>query len=235
MFILKKILLDYRTSNLEKETLLKNGYEPLLVPKNNLLYYSVCGHPDMLIHILDKLNILVNKDMDSFFIYTLKSLGYNVFLSENSIKSKYPYDILLNGVQIGNNFLHNLKYTDPKLLTFLEQKNFLDVKQGYSKCSTAIISDTAAITSDIKIYESLKSVNIDVLLIPPKHIELPGLDYGFIGGTCGLLDSATIAFFGSLKKYKYGKEVLSFLIKHDVKPIFLSDDHLIDRGSLFCI
>jgi len=232
---LKKVLLDYRTSEVEKENLYKNGYEPLVVPQSEALYYAVCGHPDMLLHILDEKNILVHKDMDLSFINILKSLGYNIFLSENSIKSKYPFDILLNGVQINNMFLHNLKYTDNQLLTLLKGKKFLDVKQGYSKCSTAIINNTACITSDIKICEILKSFGIDVLLIPPKYIELPGLDYGFIGGTCGLLGNGTIAFFGTLEKYKYGKEVLSFLIKHDVKPIFLSNSHLIDRGTLFCI
>ncbi len=230
-----KVLLDYRVSDTEKEVLYKYGYESLIVPRSTSLYSAVCGHPDMLLHILDKNNIIVHKKMDISFISSLESIGYNVIKSQNSLQAKYPYDVLLNGLSMGCFFLHNLKYTDPKLLSLSKDKKLLDVKQGYSKCSTAIISETAAITSDIKIHEILSSCGIDVLLLPPKHIELPGLDYGFIGGSCGILDEGTIAFFGNLNKYKYGKEVMSFLIKHDVKPVFLRDSPLIDRGTLFCI
>lgn len=232
---MKKVLLDYRVSETEKDALHKYGYESFIVPKSNCLYYAVCGHPDMLLHILDKNNIIVHREMDISFISLLEAVGYNVIKSQNCLQSKYPYDILLNGLSIGCFYLHNLKYTDPTLLYFLKDKKLLDIKQGYSKCSTAIVSETAAMTSDIKIHEILCSCGIDVLLLPPKHIELPGLDYGFIGGSCGLLDEGTIAFFGNLNKYKYGKEVMSFLIKHDVKPLFLRDSPLIDRGTLFSI
>lgn len=90
-------------------------------------------------------------------------------------------------------------------------------------------------TSDMKIGKILKENNIDVLLLPPGDIILPSLDYGFIGGTCGLLDNNTLAFYGDLDMYKYGNEVLSFLRKHNVEPIFLSKSKLIDRGSIFCI
>ena len=232
---MKKVLLDYRVSEIEKDTLCKYGYESLIVPKSNCLYYAVCGHPDMLLHVLDGNNIIVHKKMDISFISSLEAIGFNVIKSQNCLQSKYPYDILLNGLSIGRFFLHNLKYTDPKLLYLLKGKILLDVKQGYTKCSTAMISRAAAITSDINIHKVLCSCGIDVLLLPPKYIELPGLDYGFIGGSCGILDEGTMAFFGNLNKYKYGKEVMSFLVKHDIKPLFLRDGPLIDRGTLFCI
>lgn len=232
---MKKVLLDYRVSQSELDVLHKFGYEPLIVPKSEDLYYAVCGHPDMLLHILDNNNIIVHKDMCASFITSLQHIGYNVTKSKYSLQSKYPYDILLNGLSMQYFFLHNLKYTDPMLLSLLKDKKLLHVTQGYSKCSTAIISETSAMTSDVMIYQTLSSCGIDVLLLPPKYIELPGLDYGFIGGSCGILDRGTIAFFGDLGKYKYGKEVMSFLVKHDVKPIFLRDSNLIDRGTLFCV
>ncbi|WP_026884458.1 DUF6873 family GME fold protein [Clostridium akagii] len=232
---MRKVLLDYRVSESEKEILYKYGYESLIIPKSKSLYSAVCGHPDMLLHILDKNNIIVHKDMDISFIITLENIGYNVIKSQNSLQSKYPYDILLNGFSMNSFFFHNLKYTDPKLLSLLKSKKLFHINQGYSKCSTAIISANAAMTSDVMIHQVLSSCGIDVLLLPPKHIELPGLDYGFIGGSCGILDEGTIAFFGNLDKYKHGKEVMSFLIKHDVKPLYLRDKSLIDRGTLFCL
>jgi len=71
------------------------------------------------------------------------------------------------------------------------------------------------------------------LLLPPGDIELPGLNYGFIGGSCGLLDEKYLVFYGNLKNYKYGSEVLAFLDKYNITPIYLSDSNLIDRGSIF--
>ncbi len=207
----------------------------ILCPSTSLLYPAVCGHPDMLLHIIDNKNIILHKNIDKKFVESLKNLGINIILSNNSLRDKYPKDITLNALNIGNIFMHKLNYTDPNLISLVNHKKLLNINQGYAKCSTAIVSENAVMTSDMKIGKILKENNIDVLLLPPGDIILPSLDYGFIGGTCGLLDNNTLAFYGDLDMYKYGNEVLSFLRKHNVEPIFLSKSKLIDRGSIFCI
>lgn len=232
---MKNVLVDFRTSEIEKENLYKNGFTPIIVPPSKDLYNAVCGHPDMLLHIINKKNIMVHKDMDISFINILKNLNYNVILSHNNLKEKYPYNIFLNALNLQNIFLHNLKYTDKNLISMIKYKKLLNVKQGYTKCSTAIVSNSAAMTSDVKIYNTLSSNGMKVLLLPPDYIELPGLNYGFIGGACGLLEQGSLAFFGDLHNYLYGDVVLKFLIQQDVKPIFLGKSNLIDRGTLFRI
>lgn len=232
---MKYIFVDYRITNEEETNLLKLGYKILKCPPSSSLYEAVCGHPDMLIHIIDDKNIIVHRDMDINFINTLRSLGINVLLSSSPLVHKYPYDIILNAVNLKNFFIHYIKYTDTVLLDKIHNKKIINVKQGYTKCSTAIIKDTALITSDKIIASVMKKENIDVLLIPPGDIVLPGLDYGFIGGCCGMIEENKIAFYGDLKYYAYGKEVMNFLHKHNVEPIFLSDGKLIDRGSIFTV
>ncbi|AGK97917.1 DUF6873 family GME fold protein [Clostridium pasteurianum] len=232
---MKNVLVDFRISETEKENLYKNGFEPIIVPPSKSLYNAICGHPDMLLHIIDKKNIVVHNTMEMSFIYILKNLNYNVIKSHNSLKETYPYDIFLNAISTNDIFLHNLKYTDKNLISMVKGKKLLNVKQGYSKCSTALINDSAAITSDIKIHDILTSNGVKVLLVPPGNIELPGLNYGFIGGTCGIVEDGSIAFFGNLDNYLYGDMVFKFLIQQDVKPIFLSKGNLIDRGTLFRI
>ena len=144
----------------------------------------------------------------------------------------------MTGVQtcalpISDNFLmHNLKYTDKKILASASSKTLIDIKQGYTRCSCAIISNNAFITNDKGIYDALTAQKYDVLLLPYGDIELEGFEYGFIGGTCGLIDNNTMAFFGNLNKYKYGTDVKKFLKKHNVEPVYLYDGRLIDRGSL---
>ncbi|NEZ47722.1 hypothetical protein FDF74_11080 [Clostridium niameyense] len=229
---MKIAFIDSRTSLEEKNNLEKLNIKIICCPLSSNLYNAVCGHPDMLIHLIDDTTILVHKDIDKNFINLLTCLGFNVILSNNSLKNEYPKDIILNAVNLPNLFMHKLAYTDPQLLNLVKNKKLLNISQGYSKCSTAIVSNSAIMTSDVKIANILNNNNVDVLLLPPGDILLPGLDYGFIGGCCGLIDSNTIAFFGDLHKYKYEREVLNFLKKHNVKPVFLSNNKLIDRGSL---
>lgn len=234
---MKRIIVDYKISDEEIYNLEKFGYEILLCPKCTDLYSAVDGHPDMQLNLINQNKIIVQKNIDSKFIKKLEALNYTVLLSENSLKSKYPYDIALNSVVIGNVFMHNLKYTDKYLLNEMNdnKKKYLNVHQGYTKCSTCIVSKKAAITSDTGIAAALKSEGIDVLLLPYGDIELSGFDYGFIGGCTGLICDDVMAFCGDLLHYQYGKEVLCFLKKHKVEAFMLKKGRLTDRGSLFLI
>lgn len=231
----KTVIVDYRIHEQEKQFLINLGYQVLLCPPSKKLYWAICGHPDILLHFLSNSTVVVHKDIPYEFIKTLKSMNFKIILSENSLTDKYPFDIHLNAVNTKDIFMHYTKYTDPSILNNIKNKKILNVKQGYTKCSTAIISPDAFITSDISIKNALTKENKDVLLLPPGDILLPGLDYGFIGGTCGLLEEGLLAFYGDLNYYKYGNKVLDFLEKHHVKPIFLRKAPLVDRGSLFRI
>ncbi|MGH4118580.1 DUF6873 family GME fold protein [Clostridium sp.] len=229
---MKNVIVDFRIHNEEKLHLISLGYNVLICPPSNLLYEAICGHPDMLIHIV-KNNIIVHKDMDENFIQTLESLNYNIYKTNASLQNKYPCDVLLNSLSISNLFIHSINLTDTNLLSLLKDKKLINVNQGYTKCSTCVVTDRAVITSDISIANALTFEKIDVLLIPPGDIILPGIDYGFIGGATGLIETNVLAFYGHLDHYLYRKEVLSFLKKHKVEPVFLRNGKLIDRGSIF--
>ncbi|MGE5627721.1 MAG: DUF6873 family GME fold protein [Solirubrobacterales bacterium] len=229
---MNNFFVDYRISNEELINLKKFNINPIKCPKSHVVYEAINGHPDILLHPLGNKNILVHRDISLDFINSLKSLGYNLILSKKSLGSKYPDNIILNGLNFSDYFLHNLKYTDENLMNLIKNKILIDVKQGYTKCSCALMPDNSIITSDKGIYSALKNINADVLFIPPGDILLPGLDYGFIGGCCGAIDETKVAFFGDLSCYKYGNEVLKFLKERNLEPIFLKSGKLIDRGSL---
>ena len=119
-----------------------------------------------------------------------------------------------------------------KILDYCKNKKTINVKQGYTKCSILPVKEKAIITNDKGIYNTLKNENFDVLLLPFGDIELSGFNYGFIGGVGGMISDNSMAFFGSLDNYIFGNEVKNFLYKYDVKPIYLNNTKLIDRGSL---
>ncbi|WP_234119123.1 DUF6873 family GME fold protein [Clostridium hydrogenum] len=229
---MNNVIVDYRISSGEKLILEQNGYNVILTSPCNNLYTAICGHPDVLICIIDKNTILVHKDTPVDFIEKLKNLNIKVIKSKNSLNEKYPFDIILNAVNLKNTFIHNLKFTDEFLYNEISKKLLINVNQGYTKCSTAVISENAIITSDSGIAAAAKENKIDVLFLPYGDIELNGFEYGFIGGTCGLLDNNTIAFYGNLEYYKFGKEVLTFIKKYNLTPLYLREGKLVDRGSI---
>lgn len=232
---MKYAFVDYRISYEELISLEKLEISPIIVPKCCDVYDAINGHPDIQLNILDSKQIIVHKNISPKIIDKLKNLNIKIVYSENILTSKYPWDIMLNAVNLDNLFLHNLKYTDKNLLKLVNHKTLINTKQGYTKCSTAIVSNNALITSDKSIVNSLKNYSMDLLYVPYGDIVLPGLDHGFIGGCCGLVSPNKMAFFGDLNCYTQGTKVIKFLEKHNVEPVYLRKGKLIDRGSLMCI
>ncbi|MGL5615539.1 MAG: DUF6873 family GME fold protein [Sarcina sp.] len=225
---------DSRISEKELNQLKSHDLEVLKVPKSEHLYESISAHPDIQLNILNSKEIILarNSNLSSEI---LKKHNISFISSEKELEVKYPKNIFLNAINIKDFFIHNLNFTDKALLNSVKDKELINIKQGYSKCSTAIVNDKALITSDIGIYNSLKDYPLDILLIDSGDILLPGLNYGFIGGSCGLISKDKMAFFGDLKNHSYGNDIKEFLYKHNVKPIYLSEGKLIDRGSILTL
>lgn len=223
---------DYRTTENEINSLKKLNYDVIKIPKDNNLYEAINGHTDIQLNILDKHTLIVNKNINLSFKELLKTKNINFIESNSTLSSKYPSNISLNAYITDNYLVHNLKFTDKKILEYCKNKKIINVNQGYTKCSILPLREKAIITNDTGIYNTLKNENFDILLLPFGDIELSGFNYGFIGGVGGMISSNSMAFFGSLDNYSFGNEVKKFLYKYDIKPIYLNNTKLIDRGSL---
>ncbi|MGG5462516.1 DUF6873 family GME fold protein [Clostridium sp. B9] len=231
---MRTCFVDYRITKTEEDNLRKLGVNIIKVPKHPNLYEAIDAHPDIQINILDENSLLIAKNSPKELIESIPK-SFNIIKSSLPLEKKYPNNVYLNAVNLKETFIHNTNFTDPVLFEKIKDKKIINIKQGYSKCSIAIVSEKALITSDRGIYNSLKESNLDVLLIPSGDISLPGLNYGFIGGTCGLISPKELAFFGNLERHAYGDSIIAFLKKHGVKPIYLSKDKLVDRGSILTI
>ena len=223
---------DYRTTENEINSLKKLNYDVIKIPKDNNLYEAINGHTDIQLNILNKHTLIVNKNINLSFKQLLETKNINFIESESTLSSKYPNNISLNAYITENYLVHNLKFTDKKILEYCKNKKSINVNQGYTKCSILPLREKAIITNDTGIYNTLKNENFDILLLPFGDIELSGFNYGFIGGVGGMISSDSMAFFGSLDNYAFGNEVKKFLYKYDIKPIYLNNTKLIDRGSL---
>lgn len=228
---------DYRITTEEVTVLKKLNFDVIKVPQDKNLYSSIDGHVDIQVNILDRKNskIIINKNLPNYFKKVLTQNNINYIEGTSTLLNAYPENIALNAYITENYIIHNLKYTDEQILDYCGDKNHINIKQGYAKCSILPLKENVIITNDPGINKVLSKYEFDILLLPYGDILLPGLDYGFIGGTGGMINEKTMAFFGSLDCYKYGNEVKDFLKKHGIIPIYLSHGKLNDRGSLLVL
>ncbi len=197
-------------------------------------YESIKYHPDISICKLNNNNIVVAPNVYDYYKNILNPYGFNVIRGDSIIKNKYPYNIHYNIVILKNFAIHNFKYTDKVILDYIEKNNIkkINVSQGYCKCSICIVDDNSLITSDEGIYKEVIKHGIDCLLIEKGHIDLFELNYGFIGGCSFLISNNELAFFGNIKNHPDYDKILNFVNSKNKSLISLSDDKLLDLGSI---
>lgn len=161
----------------------------------------------------------------------------------SELASKYPGDIAYNAACTGKYFIHNLKYTSPKLLDAAknyrhpqtkEELIFVNTKQGYAKCSTVIVDEDSIITYDRGLASSCEEAGMkpeNILLVEPGHVELPGYNTGFIGGTSGRIDK-TIYFNGNLSEHPDFERIVEFIEARKLRVKWFEDWPLKDIGSI---
>ena len=111
-------------------------------------------------------------------------------------------------------------------------KNILNVRQGYSKCSTAIVTGNAVITADTGIYKTSVDNGIDALKITSGNIKLRGMEYGFIGGATGLIAENVLGVNGNIHTHIDSDEIKTFCSKRNVEIVPLKDGILEDIGTI---
>lgn len=180
---------------------------------------------------------------DTFFVANncrklksiMQNLGLNVIETENPIKKDYPDNIILNAVYTGNKLYCKESALDNSVKKYCSKNNIeiINVNQGYTKCSTAVIRNKF-ITADKGIFNALSDNGAEALLINSGNITLPGCDYGFIGGCC-FENNGTVFFTGDLNNHPDGKAIEEFIKKQKVNIKSLTDNELYDIGGFVII
>ena len=171
---------------------------------------------------------------NAFEYYVNKLPGAKIIRGSTAIKSPYPFDAAYCAAVFSHFAVANEKITDRVLLDILKSEfTFINVKQGYSKCIICPVAENAVITEDAGIYKKLSGF-MDVLLIEPGHVALPGYGYGFIGGAAGLIGDKKLYFNGRIDQLPDYERIMLFLEKHSVKAV-TEDYPLTDIGSVIAV
>ncbi|EFI42224.1 MULTISPECIES: DUF6873 family GME fold protein [Peptoniphilus] len=224
-----RLVVDKNINSKLKNKLLKMGYELIYTTENKKLLDGINCHPDMLLRPLENRDIICDKENIDYYKKYFE--GYNLIETEKILDKKYPLDVALNFVTYNGYFIHNLSYTDKKVINYYKDRNykFINVRQGYTKCNI-LIGKNSLITSDDNIYNKLKEI-FNILLIEHGQIVLRGFNYGFIGGASGFLDNK-IMFTGDFKNHSSYKKMIEFLERNNEEYVILTDEPIEDYGSI---
>lgn len=229
------VLLNGEISNKIKDNLANLGVKAINVYRDANLHEAVCCHPDMIFHHVTNDICILPPSINLKTKKSLISLNFKIVEGGSKLQPVYPLSISYNIARVGKYAIHNLKFTDDILKRFLDEEGveWIDVKQGYSKCSVSIVNENTIITEDIGIARQAEKKGIEVLLIQPEpNILLPGLNKGFLGGSTGLLNKDVWAITGNIEKLKCCEKIRMFLADKKVDILCLSDDDVIDVGSI---
>lgn len=191
------------------------GYQAIRVPACSTAPVGIADHPDIL---MCRLGI---------------SDSSRIIHASAPIGNRYPADISYNAACTGKFFVHRLDATAPELLASAKaaRMTLIDVRQGYTKCSTVIVDENSIITYDSAIALPAKAAGLSVLKITPGFVKLEGYDTGFIGGTSGRVGN-TIVFNGNLTKHPDFTAILNFIEDHGLECKWFEDWELTDIGSI---
>lgn len=231
---MKFLIIDERMREVEKQCLKELGYEIIELKHSSNVYEEISSHTDIFTCKIDN-KLFVEKSQYQFIKEKIKisKKGFS------ELKANYPEDIKYNVCVFGNFAVHNFKYTDKNILEELQQKEYklINVNQGYSNCSIAVIDDNSVITSDQGIYNSLKNENIDVLFLENDlDIKLLKKDEysdkkGFIGGAISRIGN-NIFVSGDLNKIDKDKKIREFINKRNLNIIEFPSLDVIDYGGI---
>ena len=214
------IIANHKIADILSKTI---NIEAIALPPYSKLDTPVNAHADMLVSVLED-KIFMYKDYYLKNREALNKIDKNkLTLTEHNCSKEYPGDVALNALIIGKKMFCNIKHIAKELLDYATICNYkiIDVKQGYSCCSTLAIDENHAITSDKGMYNALKKENVETLLIDNENITLDGYNCGFIGGSGGII-SNKVLFFGDIRTLDDYAKIKDFIgnLNKDILTIF---------------
>ncbi len=215
--------------------IVRRGINVLYTTNNPSLPITISSHADLNCLYLGNGTIAVLEEQQEL-ISILRARGFTVF-TVGGAGMVYPFDCKLNCLFMRDFCLSHETALNGEIRRFLFNREVhqINSKQGYSRCSVAVVSNNAVITADMGLARLLEGQGIEVLLVPFGEIRLKGYDSGFIGGSCFLIENNELSFFGKVSETSFYKDIKDFCNKNDVEITELTDEPLTDCGGAVII
>lgn len=222
------IIIDKKASAKAKKNLKKYG-ELIELETNGITYEAISGHPDIFFCKTNEKHV-VAPNLPTKYIKILDQYKIEYEVGNCTVGAKYPQTAPYNAYIADDLLIHNLRYTDKKILEQFSEGNRIHINQGYTRCNLLFLGNNTFITSDKGIEKELHSKSFEVLYIDPKNIKLEGFKNGFIGGCAGILDNKFF-FNGTISKLT-NTALIKKLNNNALEIIEIDDKYPIDIGSI---
>ena len=210
-----------------------HGFEAFWLPGNPNVDPRLASHSDLSVFLYGKTAVLANYLKDSEIVKLLTKRGINVIISKETQNIKYPRDINLCALTVGERLLHNIEYTDCIIKEF-KFTDFVHINQGYARCTALAVNENCIITADAGIADAAVKIGIDVLKIQKGFIKLDGFDEGFIGGAA-FKAGDTIYFTGEINYHPDGKRIVDYIKERGLDCVCLTKEAPFDIGGAIYI
>ena len=245
---MKYIFVDNKIRDIELKYLKALEYQVIFIPTNNKTYEEISSHTD--IHVC-KIKDKVIVSVEIYKYLETKYFNNNIFLDlktkiikgSSNVLNKYPLDVKYNIFNFKDYVFHNFNYSDKICLELISKYklNLVNINQGYSNCTSVNIMDKLCITSDLGIYNKVKTnfKSIDIIYIDKDKCNIKLIKnngqyskmQGFIGGCMSYSDRKLIIFGDSKNIYNFNiiKQKLDEL---NVEIVDFKGMDLIDYGKI---
>lgn len=227
----KKLLIDNRYIDVAEK---KWGKEFEIIPSPKLYSIDepVSCHPDMSIILVGD-TFVCEKTVYEYYKKLLPEV--KLISGKTSLSSHYPKDIAYNVLISENVAIGNFKYTDGVVKEEINKKNIkiFSTNQGYAKCASVVFENNI-ITADSSIFKSAEDAGLNVLKVSEGYVNLPGYNYGFLGGASGFINGK-ILFFGDISLHPDFEKIKKFINEKGISIDYIEDFPLTDVGTIIGI
>ena len=206
------------------------------LPPFKCLQEPVSAHPDMLMFPTED-SIITDrqyaKENTGLFRELSELSGRRIVLCHKGISHSYPDDVKFNCFAVKKTLFGLAASLSEKVLEWADKNSVTvkNVKQGYAKCSTCIVSENAVITEDTSIEKAMVENGIDVLRVGAGQVALEGYNCGFIGGVSGS-DRENVYFCGDISYHPDFEKIEKFCHDHGKNCVSLGTGRLYDIGTI---
>lgn len=229
------VIIGEKYCNILQNGIKSLGINALFMPDNPYVDPRLSGHADLsVLHLGGNRLLLAPYLKRSSFSQQLEDRGFDIRFADIEQSALYPNDAQMNVCILGNKVIYNPKTVPDTIVKYLTIENGaiqISSRQGYSRCSVCVVNDNAIITADEGICRSAKAHGIDVLKIMPGYIDLPGFDYGFVGGASFKISDTKLAFTGGLDRHPDAEQIIEFTSLHNVDIVYITDKPAFDIGG----
>ncbi|ANQ52412.1 hypothetical protein MY04_5077 [Flammeovirga sp. MY04] len=198
-----------------------------------ITYNSISCHPDVFIHQLPNKRLILASNIPNEYQKILDEEKIEYTFGEEAIGETLKNSTYYNCISTPQYLIHKKGFTSSSILK-LHTKTLLELPQAYTRCTTLVLKDGVAITSDKGVQKALERYDWECSYFSPKDIRIEDHEYGFFGGCCGVLNNKVMVL-GNPLLHEDGEKLISFCGNHGFEVIALMEDYMYDGGGVFFI